>query len=62
MIDWYHTSPMCPGATRTEGKIKQHLYWTVIQREVKSEIKKYETCQFSNKINCKFGHLSEKES
>ena len=58
LIYWYQTYLMYPGATRADETIKWHLYWPCLQKEVNAKITKCETCQFSKKSNCKFGHLS----
>ena len=60
VIDWYHTYLIRLGVTRTEETIQQHLYWTILQREVNFSITKCETCILSNKRDIQFCQIPEK--
>ena len=60
-VEWYHTTCIHPGETRTELTIGQHFYWTNMRKTVVDFVKKCPTCQLYKKHPTKFGHLPPKD-
>ena len=59
---WYHEQLCHPGELRTLHSIKQHFYWSNMDRDVRDACKKCPTCQQFKTSDKKYGHLPEKKA
>ena len=53
--DWYHTTLLHPGETRTEQTIAQHFYWLGLRTTVLDVCKKCDICQRTKRDPKKYG-------
>lgn len=59
-VEWYHTTLMHPGETRTEATIAQHFYWKGLRNTVLRVCKACDTCQRTKVSTIKYGQLPPK--
>ncbi len=62
IVEWYHTTLLHPGETRTEATIRQHFTWKGLRKTVQEVCKTCPTCQRTKKTSKKYGHLPIKEA
>ena len=62
IVEWYHTTLLHPGETRTELTIRQHFTWKGLRNTVQEVCKNCPTCQRTKRSNKKYGILPVKEA
>ena len=62
LMEWYHTTCMHAGETRTELTINQHFYWTNMRKHIVDHVRKCPTCQLTKKKKLQYGQLPAKEA
>ena len=62
IVEWYHTTLLHPGETRTELTIRQHFTWKGLRNTVQEVCKQCPTCQRTKKTSKKYGLLPVKQA
>src|SRR5210317_352670 len=62
IVEWYHTTLLHPGETRTELTIRQHFTWKGLRNTVQDVCKNCPTCQRTKRSNKKYGILPMKQA
>ena len=62
IVEWYHTTLLHPGETRTEMTIRQHFTWKGLGNTVQEVCKNCPTCQKTKRSNKKYGILPMKQA
>jgi transposase InsO family protein len=62
VVQWYHTTLMHPGETRTELTVGQHYTWTGIRRTIQTVCQRCPSCQLTKPKFIKYGHLPPKRA
>jgi cleavage and polyadenylation specificity factor subunit 1 len=62
IVEWYHTTLLHPGETRTELTIRQHFTWKGVRTTVQEVCKNCPTCQRTKRSNQKYGIIPIKEA
>jgi hypothetical protein len=60
-VEWYHTTLMHPGETRTEATVAQHFYWKGLRTTVINACKKCDICQQTKTASLKYGKVPAKK-
>ena len=60
VVEWYHSTLLHPGETRTELTITQNFYWPNLKKTVKDVTRKCEACQLQKYDAKKYGQVPAK--
>ena len=62
IVEWYHTTLLHPGETRTELTLRQHFTWKGLRNTVQEVCKNCPTCQRTKRSHKKYGIIPPKEA